>query len=445
MNQKILIATLILCSLPIRGTAQTTDMQKLDQFLNRLAEKNMAMGSLTIAKDGKIIYNNSIGYSQINEAEKKPITETSRFRIASIGKTYTAVMVMQLVEEQKLDINETLDKFFPQITNASGITITQLLQHRSGIPDISRDLDPQRNWANGITKEEMLDLISKATPVFEPDTRQSYSNSGYFLLSLILEKLTDKSYSELLEERITSKLGLTDTYVQSGFIDVNKNESLSYIHINGEWRQAKETHPSIAYGAGQIMSTPNDMVRFIRALFDGKLVSEESLKQMKTIRAGEGFGLVTFTFAGKTFYGHTGGGDNHGSWLAWQPDEKLAVAYTTNAKIYPVVNIVSGAIDIYYGREFQIPAFESVAVSPEVLDKYVGVYSNPDAPVKFTVTRREAKLFVQAGNESPAMIEAVASDRFQMFGGGVVFEFDISKKQMIIRRSGGERVFTKED
>lgn len=445
MNKIILIATLIWCSLPIRGTAQTTDMQKLDQFLNRLAEKNMAMGSLTIAKDGKIIYNKSIGYSQINEAEKKPITEASRFRIASIGKTYTAVMIMQLVEEQKLDLDETLDKFFPQIINASGITIRQLLQHRSGIPDISRDLDPQRNWANGITKEDMLDLISKATPVFEPDTRQSYSNSGYFLLSLILEKLTDKSYSEILEERITSKSGLADTYVQSGFIDVNKDESLSYIHINGEWRQAKETHPSIAYGAGQIMSTPNDMVRFIRALFDGKLVSEESINQMKTIRDGEGFGLVTFTFAGKTFYGHTGGGDNHGSWLAWQPDEKLAVAYITNAKIYPVVNIVSGAIDIYYGREFQIPAFEAIAVSPEVLDKYVGVYSNPDAPVKFTVTRKEAKLFVQAGNESPAMIEAVASDRFQMFGGGVIFEFKPSKKQMIIRRSGGERIFTKED
>lgn len=445
MNKIILIATLIWCSLPIRGTAQTTDMQKLDQFLNRLAEKNMAMGSLTIAKDGKIIYNKSIGYSQINEAEKKPITEASRFRIASIGKTYTAVMIMQLVEEQKLDLNETLDKFFPQVTNASRITIRQLLQHRSGIPDISRDLDPERNWANGITKDEMLDLIARATPVFEPDTRQSYSNSGYFLLSMILEKLTGKSYTDVLTERITSRLGLADTYVESGFIDVNKNESLSYIFINEEWKQVKEMHPGIAYGAGQIMSTPADMVRFIQALFDGKLVSEESLNQMKTIRDGEGFGLVTFTFAGKTFYGHSGGGDNHGSWLAYQPEDRLAVAYTTNAKIYPVVNIVSGAIDIYYKREFQIPAFETISVSQEVLDNYVGIYSSPDAPVRFTISSKDAKLFVQAGNETPAMIEAVAPDRFQMFGGNVIFEFNTLKRQMIIRRSGGERIFTKED
>lgn len=131
--------------------------------------------------------------------------------------------------------------------------------------------------------------------------------------------------------------------------------------------------------------------------------------------------------------------------MAFQPEEKLAVAYTTNAKIYPVVNIVSGAIDIYYGKEFQIPTFETISVSPEVLDKYVGIYSNPDAPVKFTVTRKDTKLFVQAGNETPTMIEATEPDRFQMFGGSVIFEFSTSKKQLIIRRSAGERIFTKED
>lgn len=445
MKNRILFALIILLAWPIKGNTQTPEKEKLDQFLNRLAEKNMAMGSLTMAKDGMIIYSKAIGYSQINGAVKKPLTEASRFRIASIGKTYTAVMIMQLVEEQKLDLNETLDKFFPQVTNASRITIRQLLRHRSGIPDISRDLDPERNWANGITKDEMLDLIARATPVFEPDTRQSYSNSGYFLLSMILEKLTGKSYTDVLTERITSRLGLADTYVESGFIDVNKNESLSYIFINEEWKQVKEMHPGIAYGAGQIMSTPADMVRFIQALFDGKLVSEENLNQMKTIRDGEGFGLVTFTFAGKTFYGHSGGGDNHGSWLAYQPEDRLAVAYTTNAKIYPVVNIVSGAIDIYYKREFQIPAFETISVSQEVLDNYVGIYSSPDAPVRFTISSKDAKLFVQAGNETPAMIEAVAPDRFQMFGGNVIFEFNTLKRQMIIRRSGGERIFTKED
>lgn len=445
MYIKILFAAIMSLALSIKGTTQSLDKAKLDQFFDRLSEKNMAMGSLTIAKDGKVIYNRAIGYSQINGSEKKLLTATNRFRIASIGKTYTAVMIMQLVEERFLELSVTLDKFFPQIPNAHKITIMQMLLHRSGIPNISRDSDPQRNWANGITRDEMLALITKATPDFEPDTKQAYSNSGYSLLSLILEKLTGKSYAEALDERITSKIGLADTYIEAGFIDVNNNESLTYIQIDGGWRQVPETHPSIAYGAGQIMSTPNDMVKFIQALFDGKLVSKESLNQMETIRDGEGMGIVTFTFAGRTFYGNTGGGDNYGSWLAYQPEEKLAVAYTTNAKVYPVANIVGGAIDIYYSRPFLIPAFETYAVSPEVLDKYVGVYSNSEAPVKFTITRKDVNLFIQAGNESPTTIEATALDRFQMFGGSVVFEFNSAKNQMIIRRSGSERIFTKEN
>jgi D-alanyl-D-alanine carboxypeptidase len=423
---------------------QTLDNAKLDQFFDRLAEKNQAMGSLIIAKDGNVLYSRAIGYSQITGTEKKPLIAASRFRIASIGKMYTAVMVLQLVEEGKLKLIDTLEKFFPQVPNATKITIVQMLSHRSGIPNVRREWDTQRNWSNGITKDEMFALIAKATPEFEPDSKQAYSNSGYFLLSLILENITDKSYAEALEERITSKIGLADTYTAAGYIDVNKNESLTYIHFGGNWEPVRETHPSIAYGAGQIMATPSDLAKFVQALFDGKLVSKKSLNQMKTIRDGEGLGMVTFTYAGRTFYGSTGGGDNYGSWLAYQPEEKLAVAYATNAKIYPVANIVSGAIDIYYDKPLQIPTFETIAVRPEVLEKYVGVYSSSEAPAKFTITRNDANLFVQPGNESPTALEATARDVFQLFGGRVVFEFDASKNQMILKRGGRSIVFTKE-
>ena len=205
MKIKILYTVIISLILSVIGNTQTIDKTRLDQFFDRLAEKNKAMGSLTIAKDGNVLYSRSIGYSQINGTEKKPVTESSRFRIASIGKTYTAVMILQLAEEGKLKLTDTLSKFFPQIPNAGKITIWQMLSHRSGIPDISRDSDPQRNWKNGITKEENLALIARATPEFEPGTKQSYSNSGYFVLSLVLEKVTRKSYADALEERIISK------------------------------------------------------------------------------------------------------------------------------------------------------------------------------------------------------------------------------------------------
>jgi D-alanyl-D-alanine carboxypeptidase len=163
------------------------------------------------------------------------------------------------------------------------------------------------------------------------------------------------------------------------------------------------------------------------------------------MRDGEGLGMEPHTFAGKAFYGHAGGADNYGAWLTYQPEEKLAVAYTTNAKIYPVVNIVRGVIDIYYNKPFTIPALESLAVSPEVLDKYVGVYSSPDAPMKWTITRDGGTLYFQPpGAQSAVPLEATAEDKFQIEG-AAVFEFDAAKNQMIIKRRGGqERVLTKE-
>src|SRR3989454_10772666 len=415
--KKILFATLLALALFPAGHAETLDKAKLDQFFDRLAEKNKAMGSLTIVKDGHVLYTRAIGYSQINP--KKPLTAANRFRIGSITKMFTAAMILQLVEERELKLTDTLDKFFPQIPNAKKITIVQILAHRSGIPNVRRDQESQRSVnTTPITKDEMLALIAKATPDFEPDSKHSYSNSGYFLLGLIIEKLTGKPYEEALKERITSKIGLKDTYTATGSIDVNKNESLTYLNLGGDWKQVPETHPSILFGGGAIVSTPNDLAKFIQALFDGKIVSKENLDQMKTIRDGDGLGLgmKPFTFAGKTLYGHAGGGDNYGAWLSYQPEEKLAVAYTTNAKVYPVKNIVSGVIDIYYNKPFEIPAFETIAVSPEVLDKYVGVYSSPEVPVKFTITRKGATLYIQPNAESAAPLEATAQDKFQILG-----------------------------
>jgi CubicO group peptidase (beta-lactamase class C family) len=443
MTTKSLIATFLTLALLTAGYAETLDQAKLDHLFDRLAEKKKAMGSLTIAKDGQVLYTRAIGFAQVDATAKKPLTDASRFRIASITKTYTAVMILQLVEEGKLKLTDTLDKFFPRVPNAEKITIRQILSHRSGIPNVRRD---QATWKPGapVTRDEMLAVISKGSPEFEPDTKSSYSNSGYFLLGLILEKLTGKQYDQALEERINSRIGLKDTCLATGRIDVNKGEALTYANTGGDWKRWRdgfETHPSIGF---QLISTPGDMAKFIGALFDLKLISQDSLNQMKMMRDDEGFGMVTFSFAGKTFYGNTGGGDNYGSWLAYQPEEKLAVAYAANAKVHPVRDIVSAVIDIYYGKPVEIPGLETIAVSPKVVDEYVGVYSNPDAPKKWTVTRDGATLFVQPGNESAAALEATAPDKFQLFGGRVVFEFDAGKKQMILKRGGQSIVFAKE-
>lgn len=448
MRTRIFFTVLLTLSLTGAASAQLSDKAKLDQFFDRLAEKNKAMGSLVVAKDGTVIYSRTIGYGKIDDAEKKPLTVESRFRIGSITKMFTAAIVLKLVEEGKLKLTDTLDIFFPQIANAQKITIGQILAHRSGIHDSM--IDPTLRSGprtKAITKDETLAIIAKGTPDFEPDAQYRYSNSGYTLLGMIIEKVTQKPYDQAVKEKITLKIGLKDTYVTAGNIDVSKNEAVTYLNLGDGWRTMDETHPTNLFSAGAIVSTPYDLVKFIQALFDGKLISAKSLAVMNTIRDGEGAGMGTFALAGKTFYGHTGGADNYGAWLAYLPEEKLAFAYTTNAKVYPVKDIIGGLVDIYYNRPFQIPTFESFAISTDVLDKYVGTYSAEGVPASAKVTREGTTLFFQPpGAPAGIRLEATAQDKFKIDNGtatGIVIEFDIAKGQMKVKRGDGERVFTK--
>jgi CubicO group peptidase (beta-lactamase class C family) len=155
MKTKTLFATLLTLTFLTTVHAQTFDKAKLDQLFDRLFEKNKGMGSLTIAKDGTVLYTRSFGYSQVNGTEKKPLTAETKYRIASITKTYTAVMIFQLVEEGKLKLTDTLDKFFPQIPNASRITMELTLKHRGGIPSSN----PTQKTGGGSNQEPLCASI----------------------------------------------------------------------------------------------------------------------------------------------------------------------------------------------------------------------------------------------------------------------------------------------
>jgi len=422
-------------------SGQALDKAKLDQFFDRLAEKNKAMGSLVVAKDGNVVYNRTIGYSQITPAAKKAITPQTRFRIGSITKMFTAVMILQLVDEGKLKLNDTLDKYFASAPNANKITIAHLLSHRSGIHGIG-NMPSLRD--KGATPTEHLAMLEKAGPSdFEPGSKFAYTNENYLLLGMLIEKLTGKTYQENLTKRITSKIGLKDTYESRSSVDPGKNETYSY-RFGRDWDQDAEIHWSLFFGAGSIISTPYDLTKFITGLFDGKLISKRSLALMTTMKDDYGFGIGVEQFGGKTFYGHTGGAQSYGAWLTYMPEEKLALAYATNAKLYPVKNIVSGVLDIYWNMPFEVPTFATLEIGPEVLDRYVGTYSAAGVPVTFTFTREGTTLFVQLPTGAPLRLEATAENKFQIDPPGIFFEFDADKKQVTWRRGQGVRVFTRE-
>lgn len=421
---------------------QTLDSGKLDRFLDRLHEKNKGMGTLVIAKDGKVVYSHSFGYSYVNGADRKLANAATKYRLASITKMYTAVMVFQLVEEGKLTLTDTLDRFYPQIPNAKRITVAQLLHHRSGVPE----LQPDGAWGKQLrTEDEVVARIAQGQPHFEPDAKHEYSNTGYHLLGYIVEKVGGKAYQEALKDRITSRIGLKDTYyLASGTTDPARNEAVSYGYFD-TWKEAAEVDFSVTGPAGSIVATPTDMTTFIEALFDLKLVSADSLAQMMTMKDDEGMGMERHSIGGKTCYGHTGGSNSAGAWLTYCPEEKLAFAYATNMKIYPVRDIIPGLFDIYWNRPFEIPTFEAFAVSPEILDRYVGTYSTPDAPVtmKWTISRRDKTLYFQPPGNAAVPLEATAENKFKI-APAVSFEFDAAKGTMTIKRPQGERVFTKD-
>ncbi len=437
---KKLVALLIWTASSLAVLAQVPQQVKLDSLFDRLAEKDKAMGSMAVMKDGKITYTRAIGFCDYDA--RIPADALTKYRIGSISKVFTATMIFQLVEENKLRTDMTLDKFFPQVPNAAQITLDQMLCHRSGIHNFTNDSLYETYMTRPMSHEEMLQVIAAPKPDFEPGTKASYSNANFVLLGYILEKVTGKPYATLLQERITGRIGLKDTYYGGKTAAANR-EAASYTYLTG-WIKSPETDMSIPGGAGALVSTPSDLVTFIRALFTGRLVSEQSLEKMKTLTDGIGRGLFQFPFESRKAYGHNGGIDGFLSSVAYFADDDLAIAYCTNGAVYPMNDILIGALSICFDRPYRIPAFEKVEVTPEDLAALAGQYSSKNIPLKITLSVKDGTLIGQATGQPPFPLEATAKDTFRFEPAGVVMEFDRPNKSFALKQGGMTFFYTLE-
>lgn len=431
-----LVSFFVVCA----AYTQKMDTQKLDLYFKSLEESGKFMGSVAISENGKIIYTKSLGFSDV-EAKTKA-NEDSKYRIGSISKTFTTVMVLKAVEEKKLDLNQTIGKFFPTIRNADKITIKQLLGHRSGIHNFTDD-ESYLSWlAEAKTEQEMVEIITQGGSDFTPGTKAAYSNSNFVLLSFILEKTFNKSYSEILKKLIADPVGLTNTYL-GGKINTKNNEVKSY-RFSGSWQPETETDISIPLGAGGIVSTPKDLVKFSDALFGGKLLKKESLELMKTLKDGYGLGLFMTPFFEKVGYGHTGGIDGFSSEFIHFENKNVSFALISNGSNYSNSAIMIAMYSAYFNKPYDIPVFTSYEVSPEDLDRYIGVYSSSDLPVKITVLKDGKILTAQATGQAAFPLEASAKDKFVFDQAGIVMEFNLSEKTMILKQGGGVFSFKKD-
>lgn len=435
-----IITSLIFAMASQYTIAQTINKEKLDTYFNQLEKHNKFMGSVAVSKEGKLLYTKTVGYADY--ANKIKATDDYKYRIGSISKTFTAVLVLQAVEQGKLTLETTLDTYFPTIKNANKITVAHLLNHTSGIHNFTDDAS-YLDWnTKRKTQQEMVSIIEKGGSDFEPDSKPSYSNSNYVLLTYILEKVNKDSYAEILQKNIIKPLNLKNTYLGNS-IQVQNNEVKSYSYSDG-WKLETETDLSIPVGAGAVVSNPKDLILFSEALFGGKLLQPSSLKIMKTFKESYGSGLFEFPFSEHQGYGHNGGIDGFSSIFSYFDTDKITYAMTSNGANTNTSSISLLVLSEVFGKPYEIPEFTTYNVRSEDLDVYLGNYSSTELPIKITITKDAATLIAQATGQSSFPLEATKKDVFSFDMAGIVLEFNTAQKTLVLKQGGGTFTFTKE-
>lgn len=420
--------------------AQTDKFQKIDSLLNYLYTNNKFMGSLSILEKDKIVFSKAYGLAELSGGKK--LNPATKLKIGSITKTFTATMIMQLVDEKKLTLETKLSKFYPKVANADKITIAMLLHHRTGIPDFLNDDSTVAQYIYIENKKaDLLKRIEGYTSAFEPDSQFKYSNSNYNLLGYIVEDITKKSYAENLNTRIVKKLGLKNTLLPLK-IEPTQNEGYSFTFNGNAWEQTPEWHNSLAFAAGAIASTPDDLNLFLSGLFNGKLVSAASLSEMKTFKDGYGKGLVIAPFEERKFYGHTGGIENFRAAAGYNIEEKTGFAIVVNGDNFNRNDIMIGVLSLYYGNDYQFSDVKGFTVSETLRAKYVGTYSSKSIPIKITIAENNGQLTAQATGQSAFPLTATSETDFVFETAGIQMIF--SNQKMVLKQGGMEFEFTKE-
>ncbi len=429
MKNRLFTFCLVLASVFIIRTANAQKAPaykaRIDSLLTALESNNKAMVSLTITNNGQVVYSRATGFIDNSGTNPVMATPETRYRIGSISKMFTSVMILQLIEEKKLKPDTPLSDFFGNLPNAKSITIENLLNHHSGLFNFTNSPEYLAWMTENKTPEQLLAVFESQDPVFNPGEKGEYSNTNYVLLGYIIEKISGKSLPQNLAERITSRIGLKNT-LYGVSINHPANEASSFEYTDNKWVMQPETDMSIPGGAGAVISTSADLTLFISALFDGKLISESSLKTMTTLKDGFGLGIFKIPFYERAAFGHNGGIDGFSSSLAYFPDDNVAVAFCSNGLNYSMNDALIGLLSCYFDKPYKIPDFKTVNLPNEKLSAYEGEYTSEQLPLKITVKLADDKLTAQASGQAAFPLDAISATEFRFDQAGIVMLFNIS-------------------
>lgn len=300
--------------------AESLDAYLLDQSFN---------GVTLVASGDEIILLKAYGLAQVNEQEE--MTVDHQFQIASVSKSFVAVSILQLVEAGKLTLDQTIDKYFPDMPNAELITIHQLLTHTSGL----YSGDDLTNYSQVTTVDEIIAPAFKSSNLYyeEPGTYSIYSNLGYDVLGAVIEQVSGQTYADYIEEHVLIPAGMTQSGLNMEGL-VLENMATAYNGNISEGDEAKVLHPSFGYSSGGLHSTAMDLYKYDRALHSNLLISQESydLMTQESSKVGTksyGYGWYVNTGVEDTV-SHPGNLIGWHSMLLRHQEDKVTVILLTN-------------------------------------------------------------------------------------------------------------------
>jgi CubicO group peptidase (beta-lactamase class C family) len=389
---KTMLALLIL---PLLCVAQNDKniISAMDDYMKGQSTFYDFSGNVLVAKKGKVLYEKAFGFA--NREWSTPNSLQSRFRIGSITKQFTAAAIMQLADQGKLNLDDKLTRFFPDFPGGENVTIHMLLNHSSGISDYTGLPNFRSLERLSYPRDSVIALFKNRPYNFASGTQWSYSNSGYFLLGLIVEKASGQSYHAYLQENLFAKAGMTNSLVDRTDTII-PNRALGYQRIPGGFKNAGFTSMEFPFSAGAILSTVEDMYKWNQALFGGKILSKEMFTKMTTPYLNHyGYGIYIDTLQNKKLIRHSGGISgylNHGVYF---PDDDLYIIVLSN-NVSESRGIANALSAIAFGKPI-VPAYKHkvAPIDPNELDKYVGKYTTTDLTANNTVEliKKDGKLY----------------------------------------------------
>ncbi len=389
-------------------TARPANLTRIDSIVSAELRKNHVPGaSVAVVSHGELVV--AKGYGQENvEAGTRASAETI-YRIGSLTKQFTALGIMQLVEQGKVGLDDEITKYLPDFpTQGHKVTVRHLLTHTSGIHNYTA-LGPKvwnETFRVDQTNEQMIALFKDVPFDFSPGERYGYSNSAFFLLGVIIEKVSGLPYPKYLKERILEPLGLRSTsYCDNRAIVPHRSQG--YEVDSGDVVNAAPMSMTTPGAAGAICSTVVDLVAWQRAFNDAKLISPASRDAMRTAatlndgkKTSYGFGLGVGEFEGHRSVSHSGGINGFISWLGHFPNDDLSIAVLTNTGSGPAPRIGQLIARVVLG--IPLPTIKDLAIDATERAQAVGTYDL--GQIKLVVRAVGDRIEAQLGPQPPTRL-----------------------------------------